>query len=273
LLVSPLSNRSWILLRNTIRSWLDLAGLAERLAGGEWVFRGEPSNNNPLRPGAGRLGSDSEVRRTAPFSNKEERAALERFKTDALPYLSYTPEHDQSLEWLAIAQHHGMQTRLLDWTESLFIAAFFAVESVGEEGTAIIYGVHGLPVIGPKTDPFRLKEVSLYRPSHVIPRIAPQWSVFTVHPRPADDFRRSGLLTTWTISGAETCRWIRFVLDSCGINSASIYPDLDGLARHIYWRYRRGMSQTKLEAARRRGGSGRRKPRSGSRGKRSPDSR
>jgi hypothetical protein len=211
------------------------------------VFRGEPSTSNALRPGAGRLASGPETRRSSPFT-REERAALERFKTDALPYLRFTPARDHDLEWLAIAQHHGMQTRLLDWTESLFIAAFFAVESAGAGATAVIYGVHDLPVVGPTADPFHLKEVSLYRPSHVTPRIAPQWSVFTVHPRPAEDFRQSPRLTTWRISDADTCRWIRFVLDSCGVNSASIYPDLDGLARHIYWRYRWGMSQTKLQA-------------------------
>lgn len=235
--------------KDAIRSWLDLAGLAERLAGHGWVFRGEPSNSNPLRPGAGRLGSDSAVRRSAPIAGRQERAALERFKADALPYLGFTPGPDHDLEWMAIAQHHGMQTRLLDWTESLLIAAFFAVESAQEGGDAVIYGVHGLPVVGPTVDPFRLKEVSLYRPSHLIPRIAPQWSVFTIHPRPAEDFRQSDRLTTWTIGGGETCRWIQSVLDSCGINSASIYPDLDGLAKHIYWRYRWGMSQTKLQPA------------------------
>lgn len=240
--------------KDAIRSWLDLAELAERLAGQGWVFRGEPSNSNPLRPGAGRLGSDAAVRRSAPIAGREERAALERFKADALPYLAFRPAPDHDLEWMAIAQHHGMQTRLLDWTESLLIAAFFAVESAQEGGDAVIYGVHGLPVIGRTVDPFRLKEVSLYRPSHVIPRIAPQWSVFTVHPRPAEDFRRSDRLMTWTIGGGETCRRIQSILDSCGINSASIYPDLDGLARHIYWRYRWGMSQTKLQSADRKAG-------------------
>jgi len=234
---------------HAIRSWLELAGLAERLAGGEWVFRGEPAGGNYLRPGSGRLGVDAGTRRPEPFTDREERAALERFKTDALPHLTYRPPWDHDLEWLAIAQHHGMQTRLLDWTESLLIAAFFAVESAGSGGTAVIYGVQGLPVVGPAADPFKLRKVSLYRPPRLTPRIAPQWSVFTVHPRPAEDLRRHARLTTWTLDGADTCQWIRLVLDSCGINSASIYPDLDGLARHIYWRYRRGMSQTKLQSA------------------------
>lgn len=212
------------------------------------MFRGEPSGGNSLRPGSGRVAGGAPVKRSEPFTDREERAALERFKTDALPYLTFTPARDHDLEWLAIAQHHGMQTRLLDWTESLLLAAFFAVESAGEGEAAVIYGVHGLPVVDPTTDPFRLKEVSLYRPPRLTPRMAPQWSVFTVHPRPAEDFGRHDRLKTWTISDAETCRRIRFVLDSCGINSASIYPDLDGLARHIDWRYRRGMSQTKLQA-------------------------
>jgi hypothetical protein len=235
-----------------IRSWSDLAALAEQLAGEEWVFRGERSNANPLRPGAGRVSRDLGGSRRKPFTEKEERAALERFKNDALPHLNFTPARDHALEWLAIAQHHGMQTRLLDWTESLLIAAFFAVESADARGSgAIIYGVKGLPVVEATDDPFSIKEVSVYRPSHVTPRIAPQWSIFTVHPKPIEDFRHSSRLARWTISGRENCWRIKLVLDSCGINYASIYPDLTGLARHIYWRYKWGMGQTRVQGARR----------------------
>jgi len=256
-----------------------LARLAEELAGEEWVFRGESANGNPLRPGAGRLTRELGGGRLTRFTDDDERAALERFKTDALPYLDFKPAPDRDLEWLAIAQHHGMQTRLLDWTESLLIAAFFAVENTATEAPGIIHGVRGLPLADATADPFSLQDVTVYRPSHITPRVAPQWSVFTVHPDPTADFRDSGQVTTWTLPGRPN-RWrIKCVLDSCGINSASIYPDLSGLARHIYWRYKWGMTQTrphgKQEAAagrREQSGSERQRARSSrtSRPKRRP---
>jgi hypothetical protein len=228
-----------------IRSWLDLARLVEKLAGEEWIFRGEASSRNALRPGSGRVGDELGATRRAEFTEADERAALQRFKNDALPYLSYRPAMERDLEWLAIAQHHGMQTRLLDWTESLLIAAFFAVEKLGAGGHGVIYGVKDLPVVEGDVDPFGVTEISVYRPSHITPRIAPQWGIFTVHPRPTEDFRRNELITEWRIGGSQASRQIKRVLDSCGINYASIYPDLTGLARHIYWRYKWGMRQTK----------------------------
>jgi hypothetical protein len=231
-----------------IRSWLDLAKLAEDSAQDDWIFRGEPLGDEPLRPGAGRVAAGRRQRK-AKIGVDDERAALERFKSDALPYLARTPPNDHHLEWLAIAQHHGMQTRILDWSESLLIAAFFAVEGAGTRRGGVIYGVKGLPTVGASDDPFSLQEVSVYRPPRLTARIAPQLSTFTVHPQPVADFRADRRVRTWRINGQRNCWQIKVVLDSCGVNYANIFPDIGGLARHIQWRYKWQMPQTRASGS------------------------
>lgn len=229
--------------KDHIQSWLDLAQLIEQLArqGTNWIFRGEPSTTYELRPAAGREGTTPRSARTIRYDLENERAALARFRYDAQPYVGHSNYSD--LEWLAIAQHHGMATRLLDWTESLLVAAFFAVEHAERTGQALIYGVSGLPVLSPSEphDPFSIKKVSIYRPPHINARIAAQRSVFTVHPDPVQPFA-DRQLRYWTISGA-ACRDLKIVLDACAINYASLFPDLQGLAQHVGWRYKWGLPQ------------------------------
>lgn len=55
----------------------------------------------------------------------DEREALQRFKAAARPYLTAVP--DSEWDWLALAQHNGLPTRLLDWTTNPLVALYFAV--------------------------------------------------------------------------------------------------------------------------------------------------
>lgn len=81
-----------------------------------FVFRGMSSADWPLQTSLERLGSPPE---------KVEQAALRAFG-------KYAPTGTVSLkaEWdrLAVAQHNGLPTRVLDWTVSPLVAAHFATD-------------------------------------------------------------------------------------------------------------------------------------------------
>ncbi|MBX3672714.1 MAG: FRG domain-containing protein [Burkholderiales bacterium] len=221
---------------STIASWRDLALLVESCANGSWIFRGEPCASYVLQPKAGRVGSYRGAARKRPYSMADERNALDLLKRQARPYLGHTPSSE--LEWLAIAQHHGMSTRMLDWTESLLVAAYFAVAEAGTRGDAVIYGILGLRALTSAQEqvPFALRSPGVYRPPHITPRIPAQRSVFTVHPDPTSPFSPPGL-SRWVVSQS-ACGSIKRILDACAINESSLFPDIDGLSRYLGWRYK-----------------------------------
>lgn len=120
-----------------------------------------------------------------------EKKMLRLFKNYATPFL---PRHDLShWELLAIAQHHGLPTRLLDWSRNPLVAAYFAVERELDDDSAI-YVLKGKKFINIEgQDPFRIKAVSKFIPSHITPRITAQSGLFTVHPKPSKPFEGATL--------------------------------------------------------------------------------
>jgi hypothetical protein len=62
-----------------------------------------------------------------------EAALLREFRRRAHHYIPDTPDHDDLLEWLALMRHYGAPTRLVDFTYSHYIAAYFAFSDLDPE--------------------------------------------------------------------------------------------------------------------------------------------
>lgn len=206
-----------------------------------YYFRGVSKSYYELIPSIGR--SDDVT------GYYDEQRMLREFKSQAQSYISKTPSNDW--EWLALAQHHGLPTRLLDWTTNPLVALYFAVKDnieISEKEKADGYdGSSAFYFLIYKTPPL---DISLYDspigyvesegseghglfwPPHSTPRIKAQSGVLSVQLHPNKPFSYGSRLEKYIIPHNLRAEFRR-VLNSYGINDSSMFPDLDGLASHL----------------------------------------
>jgi hypothetical protein len=133
---------SYLWPNRTIESWEDFLDLAARSQpsmspfGTDYLLRGHADETWPLRSSLLRLlGSGV----TAEEALATEGKLLDIFKAQSHLHLrGYPlPGDDDLLAWWALMQHHGAPTRLVDWTASPYVAAYFAVESAWDRAGTI----------------------------------------------------------------------------------------------------------------------------------------
>ncbi|MEM7358837.1 MAG: FRG domain-containing protein [Pseudomonadota bacterium] len=236
---------------------------------GSYKYNLEPSlsrylaPSKPLRNMRGDSFKEERIKWKEVFS-KTEKGLIEDFKKLAWQMLSYKPKNDW--EWIAVAQHHGVPTRLLDWTTNLLIGLWFATDSSGVhaniDGGLWVYTPFGSrdgdtedigdtewlldqmtsdPTHEQYIGPTEVNRTRIYVPNNLDPRIQMQSGVFTAHQlMPNDGFFD---LVPLNKNGRERLKVSRIrvpkrakaqirtqLARDFGLDLTKVFPDVDGVA-------------------------------------------
>lgn len=235
---------------DSISSFLAYVGKKKKGHKADFLFRGQDRDlDNPLRPGLARL----TIKGRDKLLNIERIIHEEFARTAPFTTVSLADKWDR----LALSQHHGLPTRLLDWTYSATAALWFVVKRTpqkdrhGRKQDGVVWIIKSEKkdfVQGDdfKTDPFATRRTRIFRPRMITERISAQSGVFTLHAarQNEDDpflpLERNKRFAPKLIK--VPIKWkffepLREQLGISGVNYATMFPDLDGLCRHLKWRY------------------------------------
>lgn len=118
-------------------SWDAARNELVKLAQWGFVFRGQQDERWALAP--------TLERSESLYRDVDERRVFDYFSRRAAPLLPAAVNTDASptVAWLSLLQHYGGPTRLLDFTRSPYVGAFFALEAPNDEGRPhAVWAIH-----------------------------------------------------------------------------------------------------------------------------------
>src|SRR6266576_6204795 len=120
-------NRTIMTARVTIDTWEGLKGFHGRISSDakrRWLYRGQRRYDWDLKSGLERAMTRFAL--DASNQGEWEGQLLREFKRHLHRHTRDVPDDGDTARWLALMQHHGAPTRLLDFTYSFYAAVFFA---------------------------------------------------------------------------------------------------------------------------------------------------
>ncbi len=209
-----------------------------------WVYRGQANADWPLIPKAGRpefyLPNDRDLGR---FNDWTRQAAPWR---DELPASFF--------ERLAMAQHYGLATRMLDWSTNPLVALFFAVESQPDRDGAVAFYLPDGFLSETAEGANSVDKVCRYDPPPFDERIRAQSGIFTYHPHPNEPIA-TGDAPNGSISislfGKNFAQLsvpsghkeiLLKQLSDINVSRKTLFPRFDGLSHFVNWHTSRMVS-------------------------------
>lgn len=227
------------------------------------VYRGQRDSSWDLVPGIARKPFTGKSALCRDFEDSSDKSAERRLLVVIADYgVSHFPSwvwhgSKSEIRWkqLIIAQHHGLPTRLLDWSTNPLAALFFAIEGPPETCTesncpycaqarighpasvhALLrrdsFSVASLARHNPEAPCYTTGHpVGLIRPPEIDGRIAAQDSLFSISEDPLAPIQPD---ITFTIEARFREKLLK-ELDEIGINQRVLFPDMDGIAKYLRW--------------------------------------
>jgi FRG domain len=278
---------SEVVRRVQVQNWEDFLDAVHRISPGppgQALFRGQADAARELRPALSRLGQDFRLR--PQDLRVRERSALVQFREGAHLWLppSCLPDaevREQPASWLMLMQHYGIPTRLLDWTVSPYVAAYFAVEKHRDKPGAV-WGIdHGDWLVESRehansllremtlaedVEAQDLPRLAFLKPDRPTDRMLAQGGWFSIsddprvtveialgkilNARPNLTGERPSPLTKIEIPLDQKREFLIRLLEA-NVTAASLFPGADGFGRAVASSLRLGI-EFELEAERRR---------------------